>query len=63
VSGYIGGKLDLIVQRVVDTWMCFPQLIIMMIMITILISLVTLLIIIKSWRVGLDVMMTNFSFN
>jgi peptide/nickel transport system permease protein len=26
-SGFIGGKLDLIVQRFVDTWMCFPALI------------------------------------
>lgn len=26
-SGYIGGKLDLIVQRFVDAWICFPMLI------------------------------------
>jgi len=36
VSGYIGGKLDLIVQRVVDSWMCIPQLILMMIFISII---------------------------
>ena len=36
VSGYIGGKLDLIVQRIVDIWMVLPGLIIMMIMITII---------------------------
>ncbi len=36
VSGYIGGKLDLLVQRIVDIWMVLPGLIIMMIMITII---------------------------
>jgi len=29
VCGYLGGKFDLIVQRFVDAWMCFPWLIIM----------------------------------
>ncbi len=36
VSGYIGGKLDLLVQRVVDAWQCFPSLIIMMVIIGII---------------------------
>ncbi|MBA7602058.1 Glutathione transport system permease protein GsiD [subsurface metagenome] len=36
VCGYIGGKLDLIVQRGVDIWMCFPQLILMMVIISII---------------------------
>jgi peptide/nickel transport system permease protein len=27
LSGYIGGKFDLIVQRCVDAMMCFPTLI------------------------------------
>ncbi len=36
VSGYVGGKLDLIVQRVVDTWMCIPQLILLLIFISII---------------------------
>ncbi len=36
VSGYIGGKLDLIVQRVIDAWMCIPSLILMMVIITII---------------------------
>jgi len=26
-SGYIGGKFDLLIQRFVDAWMCFPSLI------------------------------------
>ena len=30
LCGYIGGKLDMIVQRVVDSVMCIPQLILMM---------------------------------
>ena len=30
-SGYIGGKVDLLVQRVVDTRMCMPSLILMMV--------------------------------
>ncbi len=36
VSGYFGGKLDLIVQRVVDAWMCIPSLILMMVIISII---------------------------
>jgi peptide/nickel transport system permease protein len=30
ITGFIGGKLDLVVQRFVDAWMCFPGLIIFM---------------------------------
>ena len=36
VCGYIGGKFDLVVQRVVDTWMCLPALVISMVLITIM---------------------------
>jgi len=36
VSGYFGGKLDLIVQRVIDAWMCVPSLILMMVIISII---------------------------
>ncbi len=36
VSGYFGGKFDLLMQRLVDTWMCIPSLILLMFMITIL---------------------------
>ncbi|GAI79520.1 unnamed protein product, partial [marine sediment metagenome] len=31
VSGYIGGKFDLVLQRFVDAWMCFPALILLII--------------------------------
>ena len=36
VSGYLGGKLDLIVQRGVDIWMSLPTLVVLMILITIM---------------------------
>jgi len=36
VSGYFGGKLDLIVQRIIDAWMCIPSIILMMVIITII---------------------------
>jgi len=36
VSGYIGGKLDLIVQRLVDTLMCIPSLILLMVFMSII---------------------------
>ncbi len=29
VSGYLGGKTDIIIQRFVDAWMCFPGIFIM----------------------------------
>ena len=29
-SGYIGGKFDLAVQRLVDAWLCFPALIVLL---------------------------------
>lgn len=34
VSGYFGGKFDLLVQRGVDLWMCIPSLIILMLLVT-----------------------------
>ncbi|MDE0227435.1 MAG: ABC transporter permease [Spirochaetaceae bacterium] len=30
ISGFVGGKLDLIVQRFVDSWMAFPGLLLML---------------------------------
>ena len=35
VSGYIGGKLDMIVQRFVDAVMCLPGLVVMIILVTV----------------------------
>jgi len=34
VSGYIGGKFDIVVQRFVDAWMCFPMLIILIVIVS-----------------------------
>ncbi len=36
VSGYIGGKFDMVVQRFVDAWMCFPGLVLYLIVMSIL---------------------------
>jgi peptide/nickel transport system permease protein len=35
VSGYLGGKFDLIVQRFVDAWMSFPDLIILIVVVSV----------------------------
>jgi len=34
LCGYLGGKFDLVVQRFVDAWMCFPALIILIVAIS-----------------------------
>jgi peptide/nickel transport system permease protein len=36
LSGYIGGKFDLVVQRFVDAWMCLPWLVLAMVMMNII---------------------------
>ncbi|MBA7481115.1 Glutathione transport system permease protein GsiD [subsurface metagenome] len=36
LSGYIGGKFDMLVQRFVDAWMCIPALILMMVLISLI---------------------------
>ena len=35
VSGYFGGKIDMIVQRLVDAWMSFPELIILIVVVSV----------------------------
>lgn len=35
VSGYFGGKVDLLIQRVVDAWMSFPDLIILIVVVSV----------------------------
>lgn len=35
VSGYIGGTFDLLFQRFVDTWMCLPTLVVLLIIVNI----------------------------
>jgi peptide/nickel transport system permease protein len=36
VSGYAGGRLDLVVQRFVDAWMSFPDLIILIVVVSVI---------------------------
>ena len=36
VSGYFGGKVDLLLQRVVDAWMSFPDLIVLIVVVSVL---------------------------
>ena len=36
LTGYLGGKVDLIVQRFVDAWMSFPDLIILLVVVSVL---------------------------
>lgn len=36
VSGFLGGKFDLVVQRFVDAWMCFPGLVVLIVAASIL---------------------------
>src|ERR1700752_3581526 len=36
LTGYLGGKIDLITQRFVDAWMSFPDLIIMLVVVSVL---------------------------
>ncbi|GHE77534.1 peptide ABC transporter permease [Camelimonas fluminis] len=35
VSGYIGGRFDMIVQRMVDAWMSFPDLIVLIVVVSV----------------------------
>ncbi len=34
LCGYIGGAFDLIVQRFIDAWLCFPSILVLMVMIS-----------------------------
>ncbi len=54
LSGYIGGKFDLVVQRFVDAWMCLPWLVILMVVISLVgPGMLTLIIAIGiSWGIG-----------
>lgn len=36
VSGYFGGKVDMVIQRLVDAWMSFPDLIVLIVVVSIL---------------------------
>ncbi len=34
--GFLGGKFDLVVQRLVDAWMCFPGLVILIVLVSVI---------------------------
>ena len=36
VSGFFGGKIDMVLQRFVDAWLCFPGLILLVVAVTII---------------------------
>lgn len=36
LCGFLGGKVDLVIQRFVDAWMCFPGLILLIVMVSLL---------------------------
>ncbi|HAB05980.1 MAG TPA: ABC transporter permease, partial [Alcanivorax sp.] len=36
LSGYFGGRLDMFIQRLVDGWMCFPDLILLIVAVAVL---------------------------
>ncbi|WP_231908091.1 MULTISPECIES: ABC transporter permease [Cupriavidus] len=36
LSGYLGGRFDLVVQRMVDAWMSFPDLVILIVVVSVL---------------------------
>jgi peptide/nickel transport system permease protein len=54
LSGYIGGVFDLVVQRFVDAVMCFPNLILMMVIISIVgPSMLTVILVLGiTWGIG-----------
>lgn len=52
VSGYIGGKFDLILQRFVDAWMCFPGLVLLIVLLSIIGTGILQIIIVLGLRSG-----------
>ncbi|MBA7534009.1 Glutathione transport system permease protein GsiD [subsurface metagenome] len=54
ISGYIGGKFDLVAQRFVDAWMCFPGLMVVMVIISIIKPGVLQVIIVLSLLFGIN---------
>jgi peptide/nickel transport system permease protein len=53
LSGFIGGIFDLLVQRLVDAWMCFPGLILLLILVSILNPSVFSIIVVLSLAFGI----------
>ena len=36
LSGYLGGKVDMLIQRFVDAWMTFPDLVLLIVVLSVL---------------------------
>ncbi|MFC1952457.1 ABC transporter permease [Chloroflexota bacterium] len=53
LSGYLGGKFDIITQRFVDAWMCFPGLILLMVLISLIGPSMWSVIIVLGLRTGI----------
>ncbi len=54
LSGYVGGKFDLVVQRFVDAWMCFPGLVLLILAVTIVGPGMWQVIIVLGLLIGID---------
>ena len=52
ISGYVGGKTDLMIQRLVDMWMCFPGLILLLVLMSVFGIGILQIIIVLSLRWG-----------
>jgi peptide/nickel transport system permease protein len=53
VSGYFGGKVDMVVQRVVDAWMSFPGLIVLIVVASVFGSGITQIIVTLGLLIGI----------
>lgn len=53
VSGYIGGKTDMLIQRFVDAWMTFPDLVLLIVVISIIGPGITQIIIVLGLLYGI----------
>jgi peptide/nickel transport system permease protein len=53
VSGYAGGKVDMVVQRMVDAWMTFPDLVLLIVVVSIVGPGVTQIVIILGLLYGI----------
>lgn len=53
VSGYFGGKVDMIIQRMVDAWMTFPDLVLLVVVISIVGAGITQIVIVLGLLYGI----------
>ena len=53
VSGYFGGKVDLFVQRFVDAWMIFPELVVLIVVVLGIASVLVVSVVQKHREIGI----------